>query len=169
MANAKDKQQSDRTWLWIGLAVIALAAFLFYQYQSSKLFAVTSGDDGSVLVLLRGTKEVSFQVDYKGDAPASISQIQLKLITGPDVVVHTDVDEMRLVIGENQVVLDKEGNVIGGDQFVLQPNDTFEIQMKLFGRTLGINRLESIYIHFERNGQKEFFELPLSDTIFSVE
>jgi hypothetical protein len=91
------------------------------------------------------------------------------LITGPDVVVHTDVEEMRLVKGSDEVVLDMEGNVVAGDEFMLQPNDTFEIQMRLYGHTLGTNRLQSLYIHFERNDQKEFFELPLSETVFSVE
>jgi hypothetical protein len=165
----KDTQQKDLTWVWFAVVIVLIGAFVYIRYQSSQVFEYVGGDDRSVLVLLRGTKDISYQVQYTGNNLISIERIQLKLITGQDMQVYTDVEEMRLVNGGLEVTLDMEGNVLAGDTFVVQPGDTFVIHMRLYGQALGTNRLESLIISYLEGDREGFFDLNLEAAAFAVE
>mgnify|MGYP006969476771 CR=1 FL=1 len=161
------KNDPNRNWMIAGILIIlALAVFLAWQRQASRVFQVQDGDS-RVLVLLRGRKMTHFTLTYTGSNPAQIDQVQLKLVAGPDAQVHTDVEEMRLVMGDQVAVLSNEGYVVDSTGFMLDPGDTFEIEIDLYGQSLGANRLEALWIYY--NDKASPVEVYLRDAVLSVE
>jgi hypothetical protein len=169
MANKQRTSKNDpnRNWMIAGvLIIVALAIFLAWQRQAARVFRVLEGDN-RVLILLRGHKMASFTVEYTGGNEAFINQVQLKLVAGPDAQVHSDVDEMRLILGSEVVVLNNEGHVVDADGFSVNPGDTFIIEMDLYGQSLGSNRLEALWIYY--NDKASPVEVKLDTAILNVE
>ena len=167
---AKQQQSNNdpnRNWMIVGVGIIiALAAFLAWQRQAARVFQVNDGDE-RVLVLLRGRKMASFDVEYTGGAEAHIDQVQLKLVAGPDAQVHTDVEEMRLLLDGEPAMLDSEGFVLNDGGFVLQPGESFTLEIDLYGQSLGSNRLEALWIYY--NDKASPVEVMLNEAVLDVE
>ncbi len=164
----KSQPQGSRTWLWVGLGLILLLAWIVWQSQAARVFSLVEGG-GDILVLIRGEEQTSFRIKYTGSQPINLQRIQLKFITGQDLAVHADVTQMALVAGEQNVSLDAEGSVLAGEQFTLQPGDEFEIQMTFSGQSLGPNRLEALLITYLRGTRQRVFTLGLAETWVKVE
>jgi hypothetical protein len=163
------QQNQNRTWVWAAIVIVGLLVMIVWQSQTAKVFSYIDGDDRSVLVLLRGDKDVSYTLQYLGKDPIEISKVQLKLTSGTDLVVHTDVEEMVLISDGQQVVLESVGSVPAGQSFTLNSQDQFQLTIRLYGRSLGHNRLDGLLFTYLRDGEVETFELPLAATLFSVE
>jgi hypothetical protein len=161
------KKDTNRTWMMAGILIILLlAVFLAWQRSAGRVFKVTQGDQ-RILILLRGHKMATFELEYTGGEVADVDQVQLKLVAGPDAQVHSDVEEMRLMIGNTVIVLDQEGHVVDGAGFSVNPGDVFTIEMDLYGQSLGQNRLDALWIYI--NGKATAVEVQLQEAVLDVE
>ncbi len=163
------QQKPNPTWVWAAIVIVGLLVLIVWQSQAAKIFSYIDGDDRPVLVLLRGDKDVSYTLQYVGKDPIEISKVQLKLTSGADLVVHTDVEEMALILDGQQIVLESVGSVPAGQSFTVNSQDQFQLTIRLYGRSLGHNRLDGLLFTYLRDGKEETFELPLAETLFSVE
>lgn len=167
--SGKSSVSQNQTWKWASAAVILLLVII-WQSQVSRVFTFVGGDDGSVLVLLNSSKKINYSVEYTGRKSINITGINLKLIAGTDLVVHTDVSSIEIMVGDKQIQLNANGTVPSDVEFSVESGDIIQIDITLNGRTLGYNRLEELIINYSQNSQASPpFGIPLVDTYFHVE
>jgi hypothetical protein len=166
-----EQEKRDYYWIWVIIGFIVVGGYYFWQRQASQVFNFVEGDDRPMMVLVRSSEEAYYKVQYVGRKQIAVSRVQLKLVTGPEMKLYTDVEAMSLSGPGGQVVLDKKGNVLEGDSFTLAPQDEFEIRIVVYGREVGGNPLKSLLFSYIPEGRSEavVFEMPLSNAFFTVE
>jgi hypothetical protein len=134
---------------FIPAATILLLVFSLVGCNSNNpAFQFVDGEKAAV-VLIRNTDNGSYQVQYNGDQPAQIHSLQV-MIAGQ--ILHVDVANVNLRLGEQAVSL-IDNNVPEGESFVVQPGETFTIDVSYSGQSLGFNYVHGFRMTYTANGQ----------------
>jgi hypothetical protein len=132
----------------VGLVIIAVVVYFFVQNLNRESFVLTSGDV-AVVVLIRSDETGTYTVEYKGDTPVQIKNLQV-ILAGQ--ILHVDVTQVNLTT-ENQNVTLEKNNVPEGQQFIVNPGETFNIAVTYFGQTIGFNYMYGFRINYDEGDQ----------------
>lgn len=134
----------------VGFTGLVLAGCSSEQDQ----FELISGEE-AVIVLLRNEEVGSYRVRYTGSQPAEILNVQT-MIAGE--ILHVDVQQVRLINGDREVVL-VDNNVPEGQVFQVQPQDEIEMQVTYLGQSIGYNYLHGFRINFDIENNNQTFDV----------
>jgi hypothetical protein len=145
------------TWLWIALGMILLlAAVIFaWQAQAGQAFKMQEGTQ-NLMVLIRNDKEGRYRVQYAGIRPADLRSLHVRLA---GQVLHVDVKQVVLSRDGQEVVLQPNGRLPEGTEFILQPNDTFDVLVTFRGQTLGGNYMNGFRIVYAVSDRERTYDL----------
>lgn len=132
----------------IVLAVIAIGVYLLVQNVNRDSFILTDGDV-AVVVLLRTEEVGRYTVEYQGSSPASIKNLQV-ILAGQ--ILHVDVSQVSLAT-ENQSITLENNNVPEGQQFLVNPGESFSVSVTYLGQTLGFNYVYGFRINYDEANQ----------------
>lgn len=146
----KYRYQKLVNFRYLALAsLLLLTATILSGCNSSKQpFEFVDGEK-AVVVLVRNVDTGSYQVQYNGDQPAQIQNLQA-MIAGQ--ILHVDVQSVNLRLGDQAVTL-VDNNVPEGENFVVQPGETLSIDVYYLGQSLGFNYVHGFRITYTTNGQ----------------
>ncbi len=161
-AQKPQKQNSARTlssaqigvMAVISLVVIAFVVYLVIQNLNQESFTLTGGDE-AVVVLIRSDETGKYNVEYTGKSPGEIKNLQV-ILAGQ--ILHVDVNQVSLT-KENQEVILEKNNVPEGQQFVLNPGETFTVSVTYFGQTLGYNYMYGFRINYDDGGRNQTIDV----------
>ncbi|HNB52157.1 MAG TPA: hypothetical protein PK530_09455 [Anaerolineales bacterium] len=158
-----------RTLLWAGVGVLVIAfivvAVILWQ-RTANPFTFVSGDE-QVTVILRNTKDGEYQVQYTGRQPAPLQRAIIQL-ESPQASLHVAVQQVTLIVGDQEVVLDAGGHVPEGTELLLQPEDTFTVRVTFYGDTIGAHYIYGFRFGYESNGVYTEETININDREFIV-
>lgn len=140
------------------LAVIAVAVYLIIQNTNREAFLLADGDV-VVVVLLRNEEEGRYTVEYRGSSPASIKNLQV-ILAGQ--ILHVDVSRVSLTT-ENQSVTLQNNVVPEGEQFLVNPGETFDVIVTYLGQSLGFNYIYGFRINYDEANQNTTIDVTDED------
>jgi hypothetical protein len=140
------------------LAVIAIVVYLLIQNNNRESFQLTDGDV-VVIVLLRSEEEGRYTVKYNGTSPASIKNLQV-ILAGQ--ILHVDVSQTSL-INESETVTLVKNNVPEGQQFIVNPGESFDVNVTYLGQTLGFNYIYGFRINYDEGSQNSTLDVTDED------
>ena len=96
-------------------------------------------------------------------------QIEFLWVTSSGMM-HTGFDELRVIVGDQEVITGNEGDIPAGETITLQPGEEFTVVYSIHGETLGVQYLKSIQIYYNLGDSERMDVLELEEQIrFSIE
>lgn len=127
---------------------ITFTAILIGGCTSNNIPFEFSGGDEQVVVLLRNDEIAEYQVTNKGNNPVEITSVLVKFA---GEILHVIVDQTELQFNDQSVVLQKN-DVPEGQNFLVEPGETFNIVTTLKGESIGFNYLSGFRITYKEDG-----------------
>ena len=160
-----DQNQSRLLWYGAGAAVILFVVIAFFVARAGRLPFELTGGDTNPMVLLRNEGTVTYEFTYTGRSPASLERVIPRIQLYSDQVLVADVQRVYILVDGQQVELD-EGYFPPDVFLLLQPGDTFEIDIVYLGQELGWNRIYGFRIQYSVDGRSVDGELTLRDDYY---
>jgi hypothetical protein len=133
--------------LLVVLALIAIVIIYIQQTQNRKDFTFIDGEK-AVIVLLRTEEHGRYTMEYSGEEPVQIKNLQVMLV---GQILHVDVNQVVLRTANQEVTL-VDNNVPADQPFQMLPGETVEVDVTFNGATLGFNYLYGFRISFDQSG-----------------
>ncbi|GAB4498596.1 MAG: hypothetical protein OHK0052_12170 [Anaerolineales bacterium] len=134
-------------WVWL-IALIVIAAGLFFWLQPDTSFQLIGGDK-TLIVLLREQGEAVYQLRYEGSQPAQITNLMVMLA---GTTLHTDIAEVTLLLDDQSITL-QDG--AAAPPLTVQPADIVRVQVRYAARSIGYNYLYGFRVTFEQNNRTQ--------------
>ncbi|MFN2195441.1 MAG: hypothetical protein ACK2UW_04875 [Anaerolineales bacterium] len=148
MKNDRIQKYTKLHYLFL-VGMFLFLAFALVGCNSKQLpFEFVDGEK-AVVVLVRNVDSGTYQVQYNGDQPAQIQNLQT-MIAGQ--ILHVDVQSVNLRLGDQAVTL-VNNNVPEGENFVVQPGEILSIDVTYLGQSIGYNYLHGFRITYSANGE----------------
>ncbi len=139
-----------RLWIGIAAAVVVIVAAVagFFAWQANVIPFTMAGGDKQVIVLLRAPHDGAYTLQYTGNASITLKRL-LPMIQGP--TLNMDVEEVVVIHGGQEYVLDTDGYLPEAANIVLQADDTIDVRISYLGQTIGSNRLYGFRLRYDQN------------------
>ena len=174
-SNPKSRQSpgvtsyNTRNFLWIGIGIAAVAfiAIAIIVWRNTSFPFEFVGGEEAALVILRNPKDAEYQIKFTGNSPADLQRVLIQL-ESPDRVLHVDVQQVVVVTGDQEVVLDTSGKPPEGTKLTLQPGEVFTIRVTYYGDTIGAHYVYGFRLGYDANGTYNENALNIKDRKFIV-
>lgn len=158
-----------RPLLWVGvfiaLLVFIVVAVIVWQ-RTAFPFKFASGDE-QVIVLLRNTQDAEYELEFTGNEPINLQRVIIQLESN-QLTLHVDVQQVTVIVGDQQVVMDDSGRTPEGTELLLQPGETFKVRVTYLGDTIGAHYIYGFRLGYESNGVYNEDTLNINDREFIV-
>ncbi|GAB4582062.1 MAG: hypothetical protein Fur0022_48150 [Anaerolineales bacterium] len=129
-------------------------------------FKFASGDE-QVIVLLRNTQDAEYELEFTGNEPINLQRVIIQLESN-QLTLHVDVQQVTVIVGDQQVVMDDSGRTPEGTELLLQPGETFKVRVTYLGDTIGAHYIYGFRLGYESNGVYNEDTLNINDREFIV-
>lgn len=158
--NGDRNRQNSLVWIALVLVVLIGVAIYFFGIRSQVAFQLQDGQE-NLLVLIRNQAEGTYQVLYKGGEPVELES--LRVILGGQIL-HVDVVQVTVQYQGQEVVLSQPaGEMPSGEQFTIQPGDTFTTKIIFRGQTLGGNYFKGFRVGYSTADQTATYDMEVGD------
>lgn len=159
------QNQSRLLWYGAGAAVVLFVVIAFFVARATRLPFELTGGETNPLVLLRNETTVNYEFTYTGSSPAALERVVPRIQLYNDQVLVADVQRVYVLVDGQQVELE-EGYFPPDVSLLLQPGDTFNIDVVYLGQELGWNRIYGFRIQYSVDGRSVDGELTLKDNYY---
>ncbi len=160
-----DPNQSRLLWYGAGAAVILFVVIAFFVARANRMPFELTGGQNNPMVLLRNEATVNYEFTYIGRSPAALERVVPRIQLYSDQVLVADVQRVYIMVDGQQVELE-EGYFPPDVSLLLQPGDTFAIDVVYLGQELGWNRIYGFRIQYSVDGRTVDGELTLRDDYY---
>ncbi len=154
-------------WIGVGLAAVIFIAVAITIWQKTVFPFEFVGGEQYTLVILGNPKDAEYQLKFTGEAPAELQRVLVQL-ESPNRVLHVDVQQVTILVGNQEVALETSGKPPEGTSLTLQPGDVFTIRVTYFGDTIGSHYVYGFKLGYATNGISNEEALTIKDRKFVV-
>lgn len=157
--------QSRLLWYGAGAALVVFVVVAFLVARASAIPFELTGGETNPLILLRNEETVSYEFTYTGRSPGALERLIPRIQLYRDQVIVADVQRVYIEV-DGELVQLEEGYFPEGVTLVLQPDQTFHVEVVFLGQELGWNRIYGFRLQYTIDGRTFDEDLTLRDDYY---